>query len=233
MKIDCINPYILIWTKEDALKGIISSVLVDEGLKTLNVSDQHGMFRLLEKFQPSVVILDVGLPKILGFEVYEVIKRMDRFKDIKVILLSATPQSHSGADEYIERDHIQDLLLSKVRTFIPDEFEDRDTSHISMDDHPDHNRFEPVKENMGSVPSISSISEEARRIAGIIVSDIVLYNKDKAERGAKDGTLYELLKREIEEGRRFYCNKVPNMILDTTNYYDEAIKEFIRKRVKD
>lgn len=206
MKIDCARPSIIIWTEEEVLREIISCILGDEGFNTLNVHDKHELFMLLEEHSLSIVILDDGLPQILGFEVYEVIKRIDRFKDAKVILVSSIHQSASSADECIEKDHIQEDLLSKIRTFIPNDLV------LSESERQMH--------------------EEARRFARIIVSDVVLYNKDKADRGAREGTFYELLKDEIEEGERFYSNRVPSTILTTTHYFDEAIHKFIRTSLK-
>lgn len=232
------KPYILIWTGEESLKGMISSLLGGEGFKALHASDQREMFRLLEEYQPPVVILDADLPRVMGYEVYELIKRIDRFKDVEVIVVSSAP--HPGLDdtgqvEYVDRGQVQDLLLSKIRTLIPGESIDageRDTSHISTESCTVEYLDMPVERtivdgNMGSVPS--SQHEEARRFARLIVSDIVLYNKEKAERGAIEGTFLELLGKEIEEGRRFYSSRIPEEILLSTHYYDEAIEEYVRE----
>lgn len=203
MKVDCARPHFIVWAGENALGDVVSSILGNEGVNTLTVHDKHEMFRFLEEFQPAIVILDESLPKILGFEVYEVIKRIDRFKDTNVILLSSRPQCIPGVDESIEKNQVEKLLLSKIRKFIPDEF------------------VMPESERQ--------MHEEARRFAKIIVSDIVLYNQDKAEKGAQDGAFYEILKDEIEEGRRFYSSKIPAAIISTTHYFDEAIQKFIRR----
>lgn len=203
MKVDCARPHFIIWTGEDVLRNVISCLLGNEGFNTLTVYDKHEIFQFLEEFQPAIVILDDSLPKILGFEVYEVIKRVDRFKDTNVILLSSLPQCTPGVDECIEKDQVEKLLLSKIRRFIPDEFVMSDSER--------------------------QMHEEARRFAKIIVSDIVLYNQDKAEKGAQDGTFYEILKDEIEEGRKYYSSKVPVAITSITHYFDEAIQKFIRR----
>ncbi|MBI5038778.1 MAG: response regulator, partial [Nitrospirae bacterium] len=102
MKVDCARPHFIVWAGENALGDVVSSILGNEGVNTLTVHDKHEMFRFLEEFQPAIVILDESLPKILGFEVYEVIKRIDRFKDTNVILLSSRPQCIPGVDESIE-----------------------------------------------------------------------------------------------------------------------------------
>ncbi|MEE8185910.1 MAG: hypothetical protein V3T96_05920, partial [Thermodesulfobacteriota bacterium] len=69
--------------------------------------------------------------------------------------------------------------------------------------------------------------EEAKRFAKIIILDIVLYNKKKADEGINNGTFHEILKEEIEEGLKLYYARVSSPLLAATNYYDEAIEEYI------
>lgn len=222
MEIDCAKTDIIIWIKEDALMEVIASILGENGFKVFNVSDKHEMFNLLEENQSSVVILDSGLPKIFGFEISEVIKKIDRFKDIRVILLSSDSQSVPGVDDYIEKGHVSELLLSKIMPFI--HIEDIDCQEVK---YKNEGFSEYIMVSGCEMPE----HEEAKRLARIIVSDIVLYNKDKAEKGAQDRTFYELLKDEIEEGRQFYSERISASILTTTNYFDEAINKFILSKV--
>ncbi|OGW14300.1 MAG: hypothetical protein A2035_00560 [Nitrospirae bacterium GWA2_42_11] len=74
---------------------------------------------------------------------------------------------------------------------------------------------------------------EAKKLAKIIVSDISLYNKDKIEKGLTEGTFYELLRNEIEKGRTFYNSRVSSDVLAKTNYFDDALEDFIRGRGAD
>lgn len=48
-----------------------------------------GAVDILEKFIPSVIILDVQLPDMHGFELCRVIRKSSRLKNVPVILLSA------------------------------------------------------------------------------------------------------------------------------------------------
>jgi DNA-binding response OmpR family regulator len=72
--------------------------------------------------------------------------------------------------------------------------------------------------------------EDARRLARIIVSDIVLYNKKKVEEGIRSNTFYELLKEEIEEGRKHYNSRVPPEVQKVRDFYKEAFEDYIRKK---
>jgi len=72
--------------------------------------------------------------------------------------------------------------------------------------------------------------QEARRLARIIVSDIVLYNKKKVEDGIRSNTFYELLKEEIEEGRKHYESRIPPEVRKVRDFYKEAFEDFIMKK---
>jgi CheY-like chemotaxis protein len=72
--------------------------------------------------------------------------------------------------------------------------------------------------------------EDARRLARIIVSDIVLYNKKKVEEGIRSNNFYELLKEEIEEGKKHYESRVPPEVRQARDFYKEAFEDYIRKK---
>ena len=75
--------------------------------------------------------------------------------------------------------------------------------------------------------------EKARRFARIIVSDIALYNQEAVLEGLKNGTFYELLKADVDEGREIYEKRVPEVIRDQKDYYQEAFDNFIRAQKKN
>jgi CheY-like chemotaxis protein len=83
-------------------------------------------------FKPQGIVLDVGLPGIYGFDLCERLKNNPDTKSIKIVLLSSvydmrrykrTPMTLYGADDYIEKHHIPDLLPGKLNKLIhPDQF---------------------------------------------------------------------------------------------------------------
>ena len=75
--------------------------------------------------------------------------------------------------------------------------------------------------------------EKARRFARIIVSDIALYNQEAVVEGLKNGTFYELLKTDVDEGREIYEKRVPEVIRRQKDYYQEAFDNFIRSHQKN
>ena len=64
------------------------------------------------------------------------------------------------------------------------------------------------------------------------MSDIALYNQEAVSTGIRNGTFFELLKEDVEEGRRLYDNRVPETIRQKKDFYQEAFDNFIEAQKK-
>ena len=73
-------------------------------------------------------------------------------------------------------------------------------------------------------------SDAARRLARAIASDVSLYNEEKIKLGIENDTFFEIMEKELQEGREHYNNKVDASLRQTTNFYDLAIVDVILKR---
>ena len=72
------------------------------------------------------------------------------------------------------------------------------------------------------MPLISD-HEAAKRLARAIASDLSLYNEVKVKQGIEADSFFELLAKEIEEGRQHYNSKVDPDLRSKTNYFDRAL----------
>lgn len=106
-----------------------------EGYRVLEAPDGRAALETLEEDLPDVVLLDVMLPEVDGWQVLERIKDDDRWRDIPVVLLTARSLEDdqirgwsSGASEYIVKP-FSPLALSGVLDDVlstdPDEEERR------------------------------------------------------------------------------------------------------------
>ena len=80
------------------------------------------MFELLEHVKPDLIMLDVGMPDMDGYEAIKKLKSDDRFKDVPVIFLSAMSDEKSemeglnlGAVDYIHKPFVTPLLLQRIK----------------------------------------------------------------------------------------------------------------------
>ena len=78
---------------------------------------------VLEKWTPSVIILDIQLPDMHGFELCRILKKSPRLKDVPVIFLSAKytePADRAegmlaGADVFLAKPVNPDVLWEEIR----------------------------------------------------------------------------------------------------------------------
>ena len=67
----------------------------------------------------------------------------------------------------------------------------------------------------------------AQRLARTIASDILLYNREKVEKGIKEDRLFKLLEAEIKEGQELYKSRISKEIIDTYNFLDRALVDVL------
>ena len=69
--------------------------------------------------------------------------------------------------------------------------------------------------------------ERARRFARVLASDIAIYNKEKRDRGVKDGNLVAVLGYEIKKSWEVYKERVTTEMANSTPYFRDALNEML------
>ncbi len=119
---------ILIVDDEAHIRMLIEQTLEDldgDGADILTAIDGEEALRIILDEKPSLVFLDVMIPKINGVEVCRIVKRENQMEDVYVILLTAQGQANdrqagfdAGADAYITKPFNPDELLDLTRQLI-------------------------------------------------------------------------------------------------------------------
>jgi len=103
-----------------------STKLIQEGFETeIAVDGKQGIDKI-KNIKPDLVLLDIVLPKMDGFEILESIKKDPEFKNIPIILLTNLGQKNEiekglslGADEYIIKAHFTPTaVVAKVKEIL-------------------------------------------------------------------------------------------------------------------
>ena len=71
--------------------------------------------------------------------------------------------------------------------------------------------------------------ERARRLARLIVGDIILYNREKITEGIQNDTLFAVLEDQLAEGRRYYDKNVDPAVATQTDYFNLALVDILVK----
>ncbi|NMC73898.1 MAG: response regulator [Geobacteraceae bacterium] len=238
----------------------VERTLASEPFTILCRHDGQETLDVIEELRPDVVVLDVALPTVYGFQICDRIRNTPALSSVKTILIASIydktkykrePQSLYGADDYIEKHHIPDSLAAKIYRLVfgqkavePAEHTDSaamengeaDSRNLSSREMSEQ---EEVREQIRLDEEVktsadgavsSEAHDKARRLARIIVGDIALYNQKKVEEGIRCGTFRELLRDEIAEGEKLYMRRVPEEVRNGTSYLQEAFDDFLAQK---
>lgn len=115
---------ILLIEDEAALQKTMGDVLSQEGYKILSALDGEVGVRIAKEKIPDLILLDLVLPKMMGFEVLQRLRKDEATKDIPVIVLTnlenlenVQQATNLGATTYLIKANyeLQEVVL-KVKT---------------------------------------------------------------------------------------------------------------------
>lgn len=116
---------VLVIEDEDLIAKVLSIRLENLGYKVFVALDGEKGLAAVRKEKPDLVILDIGLPKIDGNTICELIKTDAELKFIKVIMLTGKrlvgdmeDAFHAGADLYINKPYDWQRLLGHIQKLI-------------------------------------------------------------------------------------------------------------------
>ncbi len=119
------NPRILLVDDEPAIVKVVSKRLEAEGFAVLTAMDGQEALATAHREPLDLLILDLMLPKLSGFEVCAMLKQDDRYRTMPIILLTARTQEkdeklgyHCGADAYIRKPFEAAELVGTIRRLL-------------------------------------------------------------------------------------------------------------------
>jgi DNA-binding response OmpR family regulator len=95
------------------------------GYQVLDAQSGEEALEIIIKTKPDLVLLDIMLPGIDGYEVCEILRLNPEYKDIKIIFLTAKGRELDvakglalGADAYITKPFSNKEVIEKVKTLL-------------------------------------------------------------------------------------------------------------------
>ncbi len=120
------NKKILIIEDDKFLGELISQKLEKEGYSVINTVNGEEGIKKAEKEKPDVILLDLILPGMDGFEILAKIKETSSIDEIPVIILSNLGQKEDidrglkmGADDFlIKAHHTPPEVVEKIKSIL-------------------------------------------------------------------------------------------------------------------
>ena len=122
------GPGILIVDDEPHIRALILQTLEeleDEGARFLTADNGRDALDLIRAERPRLVLLDVMMPKLSGFDVCRILKSEPELDEVLVVLLTAKGQEvdrqkgqELGADMYVTKPFDPDELLEQTRRLL-------------------------------------------------------------------------------------------------------------------
>lgn len=117
------KPRILCVDDDPALTAFLSSFLHKEGFSVRSLNEPIRVLEVMEEYQPHVVLLDVIMPGLSGYEVCRMIRSRHEFARTIVMILTARNDVDSrnaafqaGADEFLGKPVVETELIARVNT---------------------------------------------------------------------------------------------------------------------
>jgi DNA-binding response OmpR family regulator len=118
------NKRVLIVDDEPDIVDLIEFNLKLENIECIKAYDgKQGLFQA-KHAKPDLILLDIMLPKMNGYEIARALRADESCKDIPIVMLTARTQQgdiilgkEAGADEYVPKPFAMDELVGVVLDF--------------------------------------------------------------------------------------------------------------------
>ncbi len=119
------KPLILVAEDERDIRDLIVFTLQFSGFKVIQVANGEEAVKKATKEMPDLILMDVRMPKMTGYEACKVLKAQESTRDIPIIFLSAKGQETEintglelGAEEYFIKPFAPDELPQRVNRIL-------------------------------------------------------------------------------------------------------------------
>jgi len=105
----------------------LAHVLERQGYTVRKAAHGKEALRMIEDWHPALIVSDIVMPEMSGFELCLTVKNDSRFQDIPVILLTALSEPEDvleglecGADSFLTKPYAEDYLLNQIERILFD-----------------------------------------------------------------------------------------------------------------
>lgn len=104
---------ILLVEDDDALASVYTTRFQAEGFDTKRVPNGEEALAAAIAYRPDIILLDVMMPKVSGFDVLDILRNTPETSNVKVVMLTALSQDSDreraqelGVDDYLVKSQV-------------------------------------------------------------------------------------------------------------------------------
>lgn len=116
---------ILVAEDERDIRDLVAFTLRFAGHEVFTAANGEEAVQMTPKVSPDLILMDVRMPKMTGYEACKTLKADPEFKDIPIVFLSAKGQESEiqqglevGAEEYLLKPFAPDQLTARIKTIL-------------------------------------------------------------------------------------------------------------------
>ena len=116
---------ILIAEDERDIRDLVAFTLRFAGHEVFAASNGEEAVEMAPRVNPDLILMDVRMPRMTGYEACKAMKADPELKDIPIVFLSAKGQETEiqqglevGAEEYLLKPFAPDQLTAKIKTIL-------------------------------------------------------------------------------------------------------------------
>lgn len=118
-------PRILIADDNPQNVELVEAYLAEVDCETAVAVDGDDALKKIAEFEPDLVLLDIMMPKVSGFEVCKRVKSDPKTKDTMVLMVTSLHETadvergvDAGADDFLSKPIHRQVLLTRVRLLL-------------------------------------------------------------------------------------------------------------------
>ncbi len=119
------NVTLLIAEYNDDIRAAMCQTLHDNGYSTLTTDNAHSALELARESRPDVIVLDIDLPDMNGFELCPRIRALPYVTDTPILFMGTRDDAEyiaraldCGGDDYLSKPFVMSELSARVRALV-------------------------------------------------------------------------------------------------------------------